>query len=488
MSAMFRPKALSKLKSPEQLDEPLRIIVRRSGIALLGLLAVALLGSLWGLAGKLPEAGRGQGIILTPNTVRPVQAVAAGQVGVWLVGVGEHVKKDQVIGYLQQPALVRQIEQDEAKLAEITERNRLVGDMRARFNRLKRDAQIRKKAEYEQRIAHLQEYLDRTVKLTDEVHERNLKLLETEADNVSQSYDEKARLTAKFEERYKANQRLYQDKAIARNAMTASKTEFEDSLKELRDLEEQKLQLELNRVEAKESYFKVRNRSATRRHRLTQLQLDLQEFDNTLVEMDKQEQEQSFTDNNEVKDLQRNLERDRKRLQRQREIRSPYDGRVLELTVKEGAVVTQGKRLAQVDTRKSDDPLIALSYFKDKVGKQIKPGDFIRVSPSTVQQKRFGSIVGKVVSVSEFAVTEEAVVNYVGNSTVAQDLTRGSHKIEVISELKLDPETPSGFAWTSARGPNVQVTAGTTADAWVTYERRPPASYIMPKIREWTGL
>ena len=110
------------------------------------------------------------------------------------------------------------------------------------------------------------------------------------------------------------------------------------------------------------------------------------------------------------------------------------------------------------------------------------------MSPSTVSQKRHGSIVGTITSVSDFPVTTDAVINYVGNARVAERLTAAGHRIEVFADLELAPDSPSGYAWTSAQGPDVDITAGTTADVWVTYERRPPVSYVAPVLRRWSGL
>ena len=488
MSAIFRAKALSKLRSPEQLDEPLKVINRRVRLAWGTFAVVAVLGVVWGLFGRLPEAGRGQGIILTPNTVFPIQAQAAGQVGVWFVGPGEHVEKDELLGYLEQTELTRQIDRTQARLDELKRRNQVLGGLRDEFNTLEREAIERKREELAGRVEYLAGYIARTEALTDEVHNRNLELLEKQLSNAKRSYGAKAKLTEDLRERLESYERLRAENLTSEDTVTSKRREYDDSKMALRELTLQARELDLNRIEARESYLAARNQIATKRHRLTQLELELQELDNRIAQLNKTESEQTFTDKNEMNDLLRTVDRDEKRLGREREIRSPYAGRVLELTAPEGTVVSQGKRLAQIDTREVNAPLVALSYFQDKIGKQIKPGDFIRVSPATVQQKRYGSIAGKVISVSSFAVTQEAVVNYVGNSSVAQDLTKGGYQIEVIAELMVDSSTPTGFAWTSRKGPDAVITAGTTADAWVTYERRPPVSYILPKVREWTGL
>src|SRR5207248_2714810 len=143
------------------------------------------------------------------------------------------------------------------------------------------------------------------------------------------------------------------------------------------------------------------------------------------------------------------IERLEQRLHKSRAIRSEYAGRILELTAAEASVVAVGQRLAQIDTRTEGQELVALVYFDDKVGKQLAAGTPVRVSPTTVSQKRHGSIKGVVKAVSAYPVTAEAVANYVGNTEVARRLTDAQHQIEVQVALEPDPAAPSGYAWTS---------------------------------------
>jgi HlyD family secretion protein len=89
--------------------------------------------------------------------------------------------------------------------------------------------------------------------------------------------------------------------------------------------------------------------------------------------------------------------------------------------------------------------------------------------------------------VSPFAVTTEAVTNVVGNAEVAQTLSGGGSKIEVFAELAADGSSPTGFGWTSGKGPDVKVTAGTTGGVRATIEYRRPITFIIPILRHWSG-
>src|SRR5205814_6719371 len=104
---------------------------------------------------------------------------------------------------------------------------------------------------------------------------------------------------------------------------------------------------------------------------ITQALIQMRELEDKEAQQKKQSSEADFKDKTEETDLRLSIDRLASRLEINREIRSEYTGRVLELTVAEGAVVSSGQRLAQIDTRAPSDELVALAYFSDSVGKQL---------------------------------------------------------------------------------------------------------------------
>ena len=75
---LFRKASLERLRSPEQLDEPLRVIVRQERLAVMGVGGLVILGILWGFFGSLPDNGSGQGILIAPGAIQPLEATASG--------------------------------------------------------------------------------------------------------------------------------------------------------------------------------------------------------------------------------------------------------------------------------------------------------------------------------------------------------------------------------------------------------------------------
>ena len=61
-------------------------------------------------------------------------------------------------------------------------------------------------------------------------------------------------------------------------------------------------------------------------------------------------------------------------------------------------------------------------------------------------------------------------------------------KIGAFAKLQLDPKTFSGYKWSSSKGPHLNISPGTTTTVKVTVEERKPITFILPILREWSGM
>jgi HlyD family secretion protein len=74
------------------------------------------------------------------------------------------------------------------------------------------------------------------------------------------------------------------------------------------------------------------------------------------------------------------------------------------------------------------------------------------------------------------------------NQALVQEFSQGGAPIEVIAALIPNQNTISGFTWSSAKGPPVQITSGTLCDAWITLTNQRPISFVLPMFRGVTGI
>ena len=111
----------------------------------------------------------------------------------------------------------------------------------------------------------------------------------------------------------------------------------------------------------------------------------------------------------------------------------------------------------------------------------------IQVTPDSVERERVGSIRGNIKKVSAFPVTLAEAERVIGNRELAEALTSGGYRMQIYADLT-SGDTPSGFEWTSSRGPDLELTAGTTTTARVVIDSRPPITFVLPFLRRASGV
>ncbi|ACL18180.1 hypothetical protein Dhaf_0111 [Desulfitobacterium hafniense DCB-2] len=106
---LFRDVSLTRLSSPEQLDQRIQVTSPKAWLALLAIGLILMSGVVWGLLGSIPTKIQGQGILLNNGGVFSLQHHASGQISDIRVKVGQEVRQGDVIARIEQPELVAQI-------------------------------------------------------------------------------------------------------------------------------------------------------------------------------------------------------------------------------------------------------------------------------------------------------------------------------------------------------------------------------------------
>jgi len=319
---------------------------------------------------------------------------------------------------------VARIRQDELQ--------RQIADRQAKLADLRTDYQERQRYSQEQERLRARDLAQQRANL-----ELSIKTLQTEIDLLSRRLDDQ--------------EALLKDGLVTRQTVVATQQE----LNAKRDQLEAK-RLELNGLESKrlESAQQLTQELEIRERSLRDLELETRELQAKLAE---------------------NVR-----------IVSTHAGRVLELLVDRGAVVNPGTPILTLEEMSED--LMAVLFVPASAGKRVRPGMAVRVSPSTVKREEYGAILGKVTWAAGFPATQRGMTRLLGNEALVTKLMEAGPLIQVDVALERSPTTPTGYRWSSSRGPNLEISSGTLASGSIIVKEDRPISLVIPTLREKLGV
>jgi len=412
---IFRKKALDKLSSPEQLDVLMQVTAPVGWLALLSLTAVTGVILLWSIFGIIPEKVQGKGILIKGAAVLSVSSTTSGQVEKLTVSQGDTVKKGQVIAYISQGLLDRQIKNKQTEVQAAEQQHDDQNRREARGRRLSANA------------------------------------LHDETRSLKASTANLRRQLGSIKQKVVAQKKLLEKGLVTRSSV----------------------------LEVEKELSATQNRIEQNNVRKAQIKSKLADLERGLTEAGVRRENIISGLKRELKDLEINK-------QSSSQVVSPYDGRVLERMVGPGNLVQPNTQLLTLETM--DKALDVVVYIPAGDGKKVQIGMDVRVSPSTVKAEEFGFMLGKVESVSNFPSTPEGMRRVLQNESLVRELIGESAPIKIIVSLGIDSSTPSGFTWSSSKGPNVGVFSGTPCNAFIIVRKKKPIGMVIPLFRESLGI
>lgn len=187
-----------------------------------------------------------------------------------------------------------------------------------------------------------------------------------------------------------------------------------------------------------------------------------------------------------VDEVRRQIVELESQLASQSEVRSPYAGRVLEVMINPGDLITAGNRVLTLED--TQEAIRAILFVPAAEGKKVRPGMTAFISPSTVRAEEYGFMLATVEEVSDFPLTPEGMVRVLRNQALAQELAGQGAPIAVTAAPIVDPTTESGFKWSSSSGPPVKVYSGTMCSASIQVQTKRPISYVIPIAKKAVGV
>jgi HlyD family secretion protein len=129
-----------------------------------------------------------------------------------------------------------------------------------------------------------------------------------------------------------------------------------------------------------------------------------------------------------------------------------------------------------------------IAYLPSAQAKDTKLGMEAQISPSTIKREEYGFMRGEVEYVADYPATPAALMRNFANETLARTLTATGAMTEVRISLKRDSRMPSGFNWSTSRGPDIVLSSGTICTVQIVTKRQKPITLLLPYMKGKLGV
>ncbi|WP_138503857.1 NHLP bacteriocin system secretion protein [Nostoc sp. PA-18-2419] len=476
---LFRQKSLERLSSPEKLDQLMRVVSPKSWwwLSTLGILVGGVLS--WSIFGRIPISVTGQGVLVYIRGVTALQSNASGTLISIKVQSGDFVKKGQVIALIDQSDLQKQLQQQGHQLTALQAQFQTENKIQNQQMQLE---QTQLKIQRQSYQAQLQQ--NRTV--ANIITQKNLQAIQDQQQSYQEQLQMVQALDKTFKQTLEVRRKLSKQGVISQDTLLQAEQQYIQNIDQIASLKTQFKQLEVQKAQIEQQNLENDNK-------FIDLKAQLVGLDNQEAALTLKSKQYFYSQQQQIEKLKQNIAQMKQQLDEQSQIISQHTGTILSIDKVVGDLVNLGNSIGTINRTITDGSYIshdlqALTYFTINDGKQIKPGMKVQISPTTVKREEFGGIIAKVSKVSPFPVTLPQVTVAVGNANLAQTLIAGERVIEVRTELQANPTNFSGYEWSSGKGPQSKVSAGITTTTLVVLENRAPITFVIPLLRDITGL
>lgn len=209
-----------------------------------------------------------------------------------------------------------------------------------------------------------------------------------------------------------------------------------------------------------------------------ELELQIKNATEKLKELQQNKAEQL-----DINDLKRTIEELEIKYEIAAYIRSPYEGKIIELMSNIGKLVEVGTPVVSIEISSQESvELEAIIYVSPDEGKKVTAGMQVRIAPSTVRIEEYGYIKGEVFKVSEYPSTKNGMTSVLGNAALVETFFKAEPPIAIRVKLS-KAKNKTGYAWTSAQGPPIKINAGTLCKANIVVSEQRPLSLLVPHFQ-----
>lgn len=426
-ASIFRKAALDRLSSPESLDALMQVITPQSWLMVTPLVLLTGFAVVWSVVGTLPDKVQSPHCILLNATgLSSVVADTAGRLTSVTVKVGDRLKVGDPIAQVALPELEDAAQKMQARLKELQARGQVLDKFGAESN-----------------------------VLSDKMIDQQRQLLSAQIVSSKQRISNAHDRVVALEERVKVQTELFQRGLVTQSTLLGTRQELAASREG-----EVAEQLQLDAYQGQFDQLKLSN---LERRRSTAAQKE---------EIQAQ-----------IAETQRELESMKTRMGWVSTIKSPYAGKVVEISTANGSLLSPGMSVATVELDNSVNlPLEAVIFPGVSDGRKIDPDMLAQIVPSTVKRQEYGYITGKVTFVADYPSSPQGMMRILQNENLMRSL--GGSEPPLAVHVKLDTaSSPTGFKWSASSGPKQKLSSGTLCSAEIITKTQHPIELVIPAIR-----
>jgi HlyD family secretion protein len=294
-----------------------------------------------------------------------------------------------------------------------------------------------------------------------------------ELEVLEQSYNHERQLKVEnFKER----------KAALRQSITAGKERLKNFESRLVLMEESASKGFIPQVQLEEA----RTEAATVRQEIADSRNDILGLDANELDLITRQDESLRKVQQSLAGAQRSQREMERQLEQETTVIAPIDGRVTEIKLSEGHVVTQGQAVLSIEG--AGEGLEALLFISTAHGKKVVPDMDVRIAPAAFRKEEYGALIGKASWISDFPVSREGLEAKLQNPALVESYFSEGAPYEVRVDLVKDEQTPSGYRWTSGKGPQGKISSGSTVQAQIVIKEQRPVEMVIPLLKHTVGM
>lgn len=467
-----------------QVQKILQVIV-----ALLPLGVLTGAGVAWAFFDRIPIEVAGRSVLIIPSANIELQARADGKVLSVDVKPGDHVRTGQLLVTLDLPQLQEQMRTEAQKLSQLQGENQAVTTVQNQRTQLKRKTLQRQRQTIPPEIESLKRQIEASlwqIESNQTQLEANRRQRQAYQQRISQLNTTNALLVPRLQ----SYESLVKQGAVAplspavlqavqtqqdnRNTITTLTAQTEDTL-----ASDEKLRADSKSLTAENAALlaNIEDQNANTEDLTAQdQQLDLDNLKDDILRR------------NAIADQERQIANLETQIATQARVFSTDNGEMLDVEVNPSQFVTAGTRLGTIQVKQKQAETVGLLFLKPGDADRVQVGMPTEVTPDIEGRERYGGILATVTSISQEIIPPQAVTKLVGNQQLAEALTNNQPVVQMSVKLQHDPTTISGYKWTDGQGAPQRVPESATATARIVVEERSLVSYIVPILRQFTGI